>query len=152
MEWVVNATPQSLYPRERSRTHCLRDWVGLRAGLDGCGKSRHHRDSIPGPSSSKPTFVKCSVCYRIHYQPHTGCDSFSKLADGALREIRRRFYQSVLYIHNAPSLNVVPCMSIRKARPFPKQIFTKLKKNPHSRSLKISTRPANKDTVTLSMR
>ena len=26
-------------------------WVGLRAGLDGCGKTRPHRDSIPGPSS-----------------------------------------------------------------------------------------------------
>jgi hypothetical protein len=25
--------------------------VGPRAGLDGCGKSRPHRDSIPGPSS-----------------------------------------------------------------------------------------------------
>jgi hypothetical protein len=26
-------------------------WVGRRAGLDGCGKSRPHRDSIIGPSS-----------------------------------------------------------------------------------------------------
>jgi hypothetical protein len=26
-------------------------WVGPKAGLDGCGKSRPHRDSIPGPSS-----------------------------------------------------------------------------------------------------
>jgi hypothetical protein len=26
-------------------------WVGPRAGLDGGGKSRSHRDSIPGPSS-----------------------------------------------------------------------------------------------------
>ena len=25
--------------------------MGLRAGLDWCGKSRPHRDSIPGPSS-----------------------------------------------------------------------------------------------------
>ena len=25
-------------------------WVGPRAGLDGCGKSRPHRDSTPGPS------------------------------------------------------------------------------------------------------
>jgi hypothetical protein len=25
--------------------------VGLRAGLNGCGKSRRHRDSIPGPPS-----------------------------------------------------------------------------------------------------
>ena len=27
--------------------------MGPRAGLDRCGKSRHHRDSIPGPSSQK---------------------------------------------------------------------------------------------------
>jgi hypothetical protein len=25
--------------------------VGPRAGLDGCGKSRHYQGSIPGPSS-----------------------------------------------------------------------------------------------------
>ena len=37
---VVNATPRPLYPRERLDTHCTGGWVGLRAGLDGCGKSR----------------------------------------------------------------------------------------------------------------
>ena len=47
MGWVVNATSRPLYPRERSRTHCIRGWVGLRVGLDGCGKCRIHRDSIP---------------------------------------------------------------------------------------------------------
>ena len=40
------------YPRERPGTHCTGGWVGLRVGLDRCGKSRTHRDSIPGPSSS----------------------------------------------------------------------------------------------------
>jgi len=39
MGWVVNATPRPLYPRERPGTHCIRGWVGPRAGLDGCGKS-----------------------------------------------------------------------------------------------------------------
>ena len=29
--------------------HCTGGWVGLRAALDGCGKFRPHRDSIPGP-------------------------------------------------------------------------------------------------------
>ena len=33
-------TPQPLYPRERPGTHCIGGWVGPRAGLDGCGKSR----------------------------------------------------------------------------------------------------------------
>jgi hypothetical protein len=39
------------YPRERPGTHCTEVWVGLRAGLDRCGKFRPHRDLIPGPSS-----------------------------------------------------------------------------------------------------
>jgi hypothetical protein len=46
MWWVVNATPRPLYPWERSSTHCTGGWVGLGAGLDRCGNSRLHRDSI----------------------------------------------------------------------------------------------------------
>ena len=40
-----------LTPRERPGTHCTGGWVGLRACLDRCGKSRPHRNSIPRPSS-----------------------------------------------------------------------------------------------------
>jgi len=47
---VVNATPRPLYPRQRPGTHCIGGWVDLRAGLDGCGISHPHWDSIPGPS------------------------------------------------------------------------------------------------------
>jgi len=32
--------PAALYPRERRGTHCTKGWVGPRAGLDRCGKSR----------------------------------------------------------------------------------------------------------------
>jgi len=49
MEWVINATPQPFYPPETLGTHCIGGWVGLTAGLDGCGKSRRYGDSIPGP-------------------------------------------------------------------------------------------------------
>ena len=45
MGWVVNATPRPLYPQERPGTRCIGGWVGPRAGLDGCGKSRPNRDS-----------------------------------------------------------------------------------------------------------
>jgi len=48
--WVVSTTLRSLYPRERSGTHCIGRWVGPKAGLDGWGKSRLHWDSIRGPS------------------------------------------------------------------------------------------------------
>jgi hypothetical protein len=46
MEWVVNATPRPLYPRETPGTHCIGGWVGPRAGVDGFGKS--HRPPPPG--------------------------------------------------------------------------------------------------------
>jgi len=31
-------------------THCTGGWVGPKAVLEKCGKSRPHQDSIPGPS------------------------------------------------------------------------------------------------------
>ena len=49
MGWVVNATLRPLYPLEKPGTHCTGGWVGTRAGLDGCGKLRFHRDAIAGP-------------------------------------------------------------------------------------------------------
>jgi len=33
MEWVINATPRSLYPREWPGTLCIGGWLGLRASL-----------------------------------------------------------------------------------------------------------------------
>ena len=47
MGWVVNNTPRPLYLQEIPGTLCIGGWVGPRAGLDGCGKSRPNRDSIP---------------------------------------------------------------------------------------------------------
>jgi hypothetical protein len=43
--------PVTLSPGKRPGTHCIGGWVGPKAGLDGCGKSLPHWDSIPGPSS-----------------------------------------------------------------------------------------------------
>ena len=40
MGWVVNATPRPLHLRERPGTNCIGGWVGPRAGLARCGKSR----------------------------------------------------------------------------------------------------------------
>jgi hypothetical protein len=40
--------PAALPTGRRRGTHCGA-WVGPRAGLDGCGKFRRYRDSIPGP-------------------------------------------------------------------------------------------------------
>ena len=38
--WVANATLRPLYSREKLGTHCAGGWVGPRADLQGCGKSR----------------------------------------------------------------------------------------------------------------
>jgi len=43
--------PAALPQGKRLGTHCIGGWLGPRAGLDRCGKSRPHRDSIPGPPS-----------------------------------------------------------------------------------------------------
>jgi len=44
---VVNVMPRPLYALERSGINCIGRWVGPRAGLDGCGKSRPHQDYRP---------------------------------------------------------------------------------------------------------
>ena len=35
--------------------------MGSRAGLDRCGKSRLHRDSIPGPPSPQPVAIPTMI-------------------------------------------------------------------------------------------
>jgi hypothetical protein len=79
--------PGRLYPRERPGTHCTGGWVGPRAGLDRCGKSRSpdlparseslHRLSYPG-SDIKRTRLKFGLLsihvkglgYRNNYLIH----------------------------------------------------------------------------------
>jgi hypothetical protein len=34
----------ALPPGKKPGTHCIGGWVGPRAGLDGCGKSRPYRE------------------------------------------------------------------------------------------------------------
>jgi hypothetical protein len=41
---MVSTTLRPLYPQERTGTHCTGGWVGPRAGLEVCEKSRSHRD------------------------------------------------------------------------------------------------------------
>ena len=53
--------PGRFTPRERPGIHCTGGWVGPKAGLDGCGKSRPHRDPIPGPSARSESL------YRLRY-------------------------------------------------------------------------------------
>jgi len=59
-----NFTPS---PHERPGTHCIGSWVGPRAGLDGCGKSRPHQDATPGPSSPQPVAIPTELSHRTLY-------------------------------------------------------------------------------------
>jgi len=71
--------PAALYPQETHGTHCIGGWVGQRTGLYGCGKSRHHRDSIAGPSSpyrvailcelSRPSVTDTAILLQLIHQP-----------------------------------------------------------------------------------
>jgi hypothetical protein len=46
--------------------------VGPRAGLDGCGKSHSHRDSISGPSSSWRIAIPITLSRPSTYTMGTG--------------------------------------------------------------------------------
>jgi hypothetical protein len=53
--------PASLSSRKRRDAHCARGWVGARFDLDGCGKSRFHRDSIRGRSRRKRVAIPTTL-------------------------------------------------------------------------------------------
>lgn len=68
LEWgqVLNATWQTLYTREIYCTHCEGGLVGLGAALDGGGKSRFRRDSIPGPSDPWRVTIWTALSRSLH--------------------------------------------------------------------------------------
>jgi hypothetical protein len=49
--WEVSVTPRQLFTPGKTRYPLYRRLGDPTTGLDRCGKSRPHRDSIPGPSS-----------------------------------------------------------------------------------------------------
>jgi len=63
MEWVVNSQPWSLYLRESPGTYCIGGWVGPRACLDGCGKSRFPRGFDPRTVQSVAN--RYTDCYSV---------------------------------------------------------------------------------------
>jgi hypothetical protein len=46
--------PAALPPGKRPSTNCIGGWVGPTAGLDGCEKSRPHRDFFFDPRTVQP--------------------------------------------------------------------------------------------------
>ena len=68
MGWVIKDTSQPLYLRERRGTYCIGGWVGLRDGLDGCGKSRPTGIRFP----DLPAGIAQSL-YRLSYPGSKTC-------------------------------------------------------------------------------
>ena len=64
--------PAAPCPRERPGTHCTGGWVGLRTGLDWCGKSR------PTGIRSPDRPARRQSLYRLHYPAHIGAIYFIK--------------------------------------------------------------------------
>jgi hypothetical protein len=119
--WVVNATPRPFYLRERPGTHCIGGWVGPRAGLEGCGKYRSHRDLILGPSSPSESlyqlrypdpqikqtphiFANWWLCYITH--PH--CQPLFPIAAFLFKKAKKFFVIEVVKVHTARRLKN-PC-------------------------------------------
>jgi hypothetical protein len=68
-----NHAPAALPPGKRAGTHFTGGCVGPRAGLDVCGKSRPHRDSIPGPSSPWPVAIPTELYQGIIKYEKSSC-------------------------------------------------------------------------------
>jgi hypothetical protein len=60
--------PAALPPGKRPSTHCIRCWVGPRADLDSCGKSRPHRDSAPDRPARSESLYRLSYPRRKYYK------------------------------------------------------------------------------------
>jgi hypothetical protein len=62
---VISITPWSLYPQERPGTYCTGAWVGPRAGLDVCEKSRPHGAWSPDRPARNQSL------YRLRYPAYS---------------------------------------------------------------------------------
>jgi hypothetical protein len=63
-------TPAALPTGKRSSTHCIGGWIGPRAFLDCCGKSRPYKESIPEPSSQKQVGIPTALSRPYHQGVH----------------------------------------------------------------------------------
>ena len=110
--WVVNATDRPLYPLLRPGTHCIRGWVGPRAGLDWSGKSRplsgfdprtvqlvrsHYTDwAIPAP-----IYIYVCVCNQNrHVSIHLLVPNVAAVHTSPLYKYSERSQRSTLQYNN----------------------------------------------------
>ena len=71
--------PAAPYSRERPGTHCTGGWVGPRAGLDWCGKSRPTGIRSPDRPARRQSLYR--LRYPAHKVPYFLRDIVPKLMD-----------------------------------------------------------------------
>ena len=79
---MVSATPRPLYPRELAGTRCIRGWVGLRTGLEGCEKPR------PPPGFDPREHICSSLDIRRNHEIRCASTSTDRYVDAHYKEIR----------------------------------------------------------------
>ena len=96
--WGVRHAPAALYPRERPGTHFTGGWVGPRAGLDRCGKSRP-------PPGFDPT--RSQSLYRVSYPRSEERKRILYLGKGWRRIVAGGpgclAFQEIIYFHSIGS-------------------------------------------------
>jgi len=109
MRWVINAALRPLYPRERPGLHCIGGWVGLGAGLDGCGKS-----PPPGfnPRTVQPVAIYIYISKRV-VQQHKGTDLRGRLENQPTWNVIVMVIGPCIIVIAAESKNQLDCTSYR---------------------------------------
>jgi len=84
--------------------------VGFRAGVDGCGKSRHLRDSIPGLSSQQRAEISIAVAPLIKIQlisstPSPAKEYIRTISILLIYELHKHVFKIVAYI--SPDLSYI---------------------------------------------
>jgi hypothetical protein len=105
--WVLRSTHRPIYSREWPGTHFIEGWVGPRAGLDGCGKSRLTTGFDPRTVHPVPTeLTRPTLYYELSrnyvFQMHTyvfmddvhavNIFQFGGLYYKSLRTLKRPFF------------------------------------------------------------
>jgi hypothetical protein len=114
MQWMVSATPWPLYPLgKRPVTCCTGGWVGPRAGLDGCGKSRSQKYSISGLSSPVASrYTDCAIpthnsTVQTLTTPHT--TDYNCPSSRRLNQYIYQFPVTLMLIYNGQSAAIKTC-------------------------------------------
>ena len=93
--------PAAPYPRERPGTHCTGGWVGLRAGLDWCGKYR------PTGIRSPDRPARRQSLYRLHYPAYGSKIKVDIIKVITISDYRER-RNDIIHYHVLTPLHVEP--------------------------------------------